>query len=501
MTDYFEDVTDNDEVRQGDLIRRFKGTIPDGEWGFVLTADCDIAQGKAGDRFTYIEILPAATYLEDVWAPAQLKRWVSRQSKTAAEQLGGIMRRSDLSLPLTGEALARWLTERTDSEVAASVNKTGNPLDKKLSVSIAALRVALDPTTRQHVLDRFLRVREILGDSLEQRRRTVREAFDGERGFPDYFLLPELPGVTGYGFAVMLRSFRSVVAGDIFLTPVDAQIEGRHNTFYRIGRLNDRVRFAITQKQAFLFSRIGLPPPTKMHASRQWNFLPSRSCPMRGEIMFDALVVDSGAISALDAALIDEEWFTEFALPANTEGLRRITLGRSVYILSNEADVDSGLLVVNVGNGGVFQGQGPRRPRFERILRVALRHFDRNITLPVQWQPYHEGSRISVYAEPQGKQAWTRIYFDQAAGERLDIYAYTATNGPKSISGVNSDMTLLSEAADGLEEAIYRTESPASPVGNFGILLNERLGAQIGGAVSLDEWLRRRLKSSANELC
>lgn len=209
--------------------------------------------------------------------------------------------------------------------------------------------------------------------------------------------------------------------------------------------------------------------------------------------MFDALVVDSRAISALDAALIDEEWFADFALPANAEGLRRITLGRNVYILSNEADAGSGLLVVNVGREGVFRGQGPRRPRFERILRVALRHFDRNITLPVQWQPYHDGSRMSVYAEPQGKQAWTRIYFDQAANKRLDIYAYTATDGPKSLNDVDPDKALLDEAVDRLEEAIYYDQPPAPTVGNFGILLNERLGAQIGGAVSLEEWLQHRL--------
>lgn len=261
MSNYFVDLADDDEVRQGDLICRSKGTCPDGEWGFVLTADCDIAQGKAGDRLTYIEILPAAAYLEEVWARAQLKRWVLRQSRVAAEQLGGVMRRSGLSLPLTGEMLEQWLVEQTHDEVAASVNRTGKPLDEKLANSMAALRAALDRTMPLRELDRFLRVREILGDSLEQRRRTVREAFDGERGFPDYFLLPELPGVTGYGFAVMLRSFRSVLARDIFLTPVDAQIAGRSDAFHRVGRLNDRVRFAITQKQAFLFSRIGLPRP------------------------------------------------------------------------------------------------------------------------------------------------------------------------------------------------------------------------------------------------
>ncbi len=77
-------------------------------------------------------------------------------------------------------------------------------------------------------------------------------------------------------------------------------------------------------------------------------------------------------IEALDAALIDEEWFDGFLIPANSEGLRRVVLDDVVYIMSNSADTDSCLLVVNIGQNGVFAGPGRKQPRFERILRVAL---------------------------------------------------------------------------------------------------------------------------------
>jgi hypothetical protein len=40
LGDYLVSVADDEEVRQGDLIRRFVGPDPEGEWGFVLTADC-----------------------------------------------------------------------------------------------------------------------------------------------------------------------------------------------------------------------------------------------------------------------------------------------------------------------------------------------------------------------------------------------------------------------------------------------------------------------------
>ncbi len=82
LDDYLVSVADDQEVRQGDLIRRFAEPRPEGEWGFVLTADCDIAQGKTGDRYTFIEVVPA-----------QLKRFVDKQAMVAAEQLNGVMKR------------------------------------------------------------------------------------------------------------------------------------------------------------------------------------------------------------------------------------------------------------------------------------------------------------------------------------------------------------------------------------------------------------------------
>ncbi len=208
-----------------------------------------------------------------------------------------------------------------------------------------------------------------------------------------------------------------------------------------------------------------------------------------------ALVVDSSTIEALDAALIDEEWFHEFLIPANSEGLRRVVLNDVVYILSNDANTDSGLLVVNIGPDGVFAGPGRKRPRFERILRVALRHFDRNVSLPVQWQAYHEGSRLSVYAEPLNKQVQTRVYFDQAAGKHNDLYAYGVTEGPRPLLQVSPDMVVFKAAVARLEDAIYTEEPLPSSVGNFSIVLSERLGTQLGGTATLKEWLNSRLNS------
>lgn len=207
---------------------------------------------------------------------------------------------------------------------------------------------------------------------------------------------------------------------------------------------------------------------------------------------YDALVIDEGAIAVLDAALIDEKWFAEFSLPENAAGLRRAVVGRTVYILSGKADLDSPLLVVNVGPSGVFSGGMRQTSRFERVLRVAMRRFDANIALPLQWQAYHDGSRMSVYGEPSSLRSRVRVYFDKSPDGRDDVYAYGVTDGPRPLSEVEPDVEIFRRAVAGLEEAAL-SDASAPSVGNFGILLSEPLGQDMSGAATLDEWLNHKL--------
>jgi hypothetical protein len=260
MSGQWLEVDNDDEIRQGDVIRRLSMDGSRTEWGFVITADCDIAQRKAGDRFTYVEIASAEHYLEAFWAPEQLRRFVERQSRTAAEQLGGVMKRSSLTIDtITPSGLVTWLGEQTVDEIAQALNRTGRPLDDRLTRTLHGLKAAIAPSDDTS-LERFKSARRALGDNSAKIGDALRTAFEGERGFPDFFLLPELPYADGVGYVVLLRAFASLPAADLFMTEVDARIAGRSDAFHRIGRLSDGLRFAVMQKLAFLFLRIGLVP-------------------------------------------------------------------------------------------------------------------------------------------------------------------------------------------------------------------------------------------------
>ncbi|UBB23814.1 hypothetical protein LAG73_10495 [Pseudoxanthomonas japonensis] len=206
-----------------------------------------------------------------------------------------------------------------------------------------------------------------------------------------------------------------------------------------------------------------------------------------------ALVINEGAISILDRAFVEDSWLQKFEIPQNTDGLRRVQSEDVVYLLSKDADLDDGYLVVNTA---IFKGTaGLAKPRtaFERVIRVALRHFDRSIAIPVQWQVYHSGSRLSVFAQ-SSRGVQQRIYFDQSPNSTGNVYAFAVTSTPEDLDGVPEDKALYVRSIEGICDALL-AEPPAAapPVGNFGVLLSEALGVRFSSAGTLQEWYEQRL--------
>ena len=209
--------------------------------------------------------------------------------------------------------------------------------------------------------------------------------------------------------------------------------------------------------------------------------------------MTRSLVIDQEALGVLDAALIEDNWFADFLVPTNANGLRRVERGDTVYILSESADDDSGLLVVDLDRNGPLLGAPKPRCAFERILRVALRHFDRNVSLPIQWQPYHEGPLLSIYAQPSAQKAAHRIYFDQAPDGSANIFAYALTAEPQTLSSTVAEMSVYRAAVGGYQEAAVTEPARTDAVGSYGILLSEPLGYHLATPGTLAEWYERRL--------
>ena len=140
-----------------------------------------------------------------------------------------------------------------------------------------------------------------------------------------------------------------------------------------------------------------------------------------------ALVIDQHALSALSSAAIDDEWFKTFSLP-ETSVLKRVELNGLCYILSKRADEKSRLLVVKADDRGVFATAASPRHAFERILHVGLAQFEHGISIPVKWRSFHDGSLLSVYAQPEAVGPRQRVYFERTPQGSGHLYVYAATN-------------------------------------------------------------------------
>lgn len=205
-----------------------------------------------------------------------------------------------------------------------------------------------------------------------------------------------------------------------------------------------------------------------------------------------AVVIDQKAISILDRALIEDAWLQKFLLPRNADGLRRVESDGIVYLLSENADLDDGCLVINTALFATADGLAKPHTAFERVIRVALRHFDRGIAIPIQWQPYHVGSRLSVFAQPH-RETTQRVYFDQSPDGTNNLYAFAVTSNPEDLAKVPEDMALYRRAMEGFCDALLATPPAAPAVGNFGVLLSEPLGVRLSSAGTLQEWYEQRL--------
>ncbi|MBE8717512.1 UvrD-helicase domain-containing protein [Cellvibrio polysaccharolyticus] len=208
-----------------------------------------------------------------------------------------------------------------------------------------------------------------------------------------------------------------------------------------------------------------------------------------------ALVIDQRAINILDRAFIEDVWLQKFEVPENTDGLRRIESNGIVYLLSEAADIDHGYLVINTAVFAPETGLAKPHIVFERVIRVALRHFDRSISIPIHWQQYHSGKLLSVFAQ-HSRDSEQRIYFDQSPDDTNNLYAFAVTSKAKDPVIVPEDSALYQRAIDGICDALL-TVPPAHiatpPVGSFGVLLFESLGVRLSSVGTLQEWYEQRL--------
>lgn len=251
----FAAILDRDPFCQGDILHRESdGSI--GDFAMIITADCDIAQGKDGGEFSLLRMTTAENYIEQIWARNEIRKTSARHLRTALDILNAELQHVNPSLnPLTAESLAEWLHEQSPAEIAKAVGLAGSKQQDAVR-ALQCLRYAADESTSALLtLKRLWKTMEMKDKAIQAR---LSDVLHPARGAADVYFVPYLPEFSDIGFVIHLRSLTTVPRGEAFTSRTDARVAGKGRTFYRIGRFRDGVKYSIVHQMVNLFSRVGL---------------------------------------------------------------------------------------------------------------------------------------------------------------------------------------------------------------------------------------------------
>jgi len=263
----------DDSIRQGDILcwPDWQRRPPWEQFGLVLTADCDIAWGKSSNFYSYVPLLTIDSYVDKIWGQKKAQSKLEKIIRKITSSLNARSANSgdgprDFSQGAIVQFLRgdRFFAEKTcaaffekpeDKAALLKLYDVGNfyfssdlKNHEKTNLKICAEFFAR--CDDQDVSTAFKRL-------LDQARSDVVAASS------EMFFISELPSIEIKGFMAMLRYVRTIPIDEIFTSLSEAKSNG--NRAVRLCKLNDNVKYAITQKFGLLFSRIGLPAEYEKH--------------------------------------------------------------------------------------------------------------------------------------------------------------------------------------------------------------------------------------------
>lgn len=258
MDNYLSVVNDETNFYQGDIIRSFKKSLTRQEpsWGFVINADCDLANRKNQGHISWLEIVSVRHYWETFWAPQKLAKFAKQRSHQICDQMNSLIKKRGFDVEaLTYPKLLEWVRRQELQEIVSALGAQDTNLVQNLDAFFKATNQDSDVSP----LDLLDACQELVGQDPAKSIAEFRQFITKQDGFPDFFLVPNVPDGDTKGYVVLLRRINGSDETDVFKTELDAKLNDRPEALHRIGRFTDGIRFQIVQKMSFLYSRIGSP--------------------------------------------------------------------------------------------------------------------------------------------------------------------------------------------------------------------------------------------------
>jgi hypothetical protein len=250
-------------IRQGDVFGfwDWRTRAPLARFGVIITADCDIENGRPDQELVYLQILAQSDYVDIFWSRSKLT--VCRK-KAVYDVLGQVNKlrhaRDNNALALTIPDIEQWIASDTPSDIAHAIGMADGSEAERLIRNLEHAKNTIQLTSTPlgtSCLDPLVQVR---GQTREVLLRQAANDLKSERD--DVFFLTSLTDAedsTGY---YILLDHIGVLPRHQLSDSLDAVSRGARAA-YRFGTLAKTYKYSVAQRFAFLFQRIGLPDDHK----------------------------------------------------------------------------------------------------------------------------------------------------------------------------------------------------------------------------------------------
>lgn len=249
-------VTESDPLRQGDMLSiRWDSRSTERQLAIILTADCDIAQDKMGAHYTLVGMMGVRDYVRSMWMKREIERRAAKELSEVCVLIQRAVPESDLE-PINPSSLLEWL-DIEDPEIISK--KIAPQQHSDLSMRLKWLKEARVHCEDGRAIDKFY-----INMKLQKDRKKIesisKEIEASIKGMPsEYLFLPVAPDIESEGYVVVLRDIQAIPLNAVHRSVTQEKIAYSSGpSAHRIARLSAPLKYAMTQKFALLFSRIGL---------------------------------------------------------------------------------------------------------------------------------------------------------------------------------------------------------------------------------------------------
>jgi hypothetical protein len=229
----------------------------------VVTADCDIAQGKVGERgVACIELKP----LRDFMSKDHLSRLLNKVLAMREREFREWIRQKWASKggsadDLTDGALNEWILSASRDEICGALDIADEPGVTYAQASLTAIQAARAAQGGTEDTPLTLRAIGGLAKTLPKDWRgfvlSQFEKLQANQLADDLFFVTTVPGEDELGFVAKLRSLWFIPLGSVCRDVPEAR--ERERGWTRVGRLAPTFKHGLAQQIGVLFARVGYP--------------------------------------------------------------------------------------------------------------------------------------------------------------------------------------------------------------------------------------------------